>query len=312
MMQLFKKIILIAIGIIYSNIFSYAQGCSDAGVCTINTIKDHSFNILEQEYSRNNFTAGITYGLGEFDVNVTNPYVEYQYLFNSKMSITGKLTYGFINGELANTSNLGDLIITSNKHIYLKELSALSLTLGAKIPLNNSNLKNEGNALPMHYQTSLGTYDLIVGINYVYMDLGISLALQQPLINSNDNEFIAPTDPNLDEEKYLSTNSFDRKGDLMSRASYNVDIIENKLILRPGVLAIYHLADDSYTDQNNHEVEITGSQGITLNANIFVNYNFAENKYLELAIGRPMVTRDARPDGLTRKLVLGLEYTHSF
>lgn len=311
-MQFFKKPFLITIGIVFSNIFSYAQGCSDAGVCTINTIKDHSFNILEQDYNRNNFTAGITYGLGEFDVNATNPYVEYQYLFNSKMSITGKLTYGFINGEIANTSDLGDLIITSNKHVYLKDLSALSLTLGAKVPLNNSNLKNEGKALPMHYQTSLGTYDLIVGLNYVYMDLGISLALQQPLINSNENAFIAPTDPNLDEEKYISTNSYDRKGDLMSRVSYNVDLIENKLILRPGVLAIYHLANDSYTDQNEDKIEISGSQGLTLNANIFISYNFAENKSLELAIGRPMVTRDARPDGLTRKLVLGLEYTHSF
>jgi hypothetical protein len=204
------------------------------------------------------------------------------------------------------------LIITSNKHIYLKELSALSLTLGAKIPLNNSNLKNEGNALPMHYQTSLGTYDLIVGLNYIYMDLGVSLAWQQPIVNSNENEFIAPTDPNLDEEKYLSTNAYDRKGDLISRITYNVDLIENKLILRPGVLAIYHLANDTYTDQSDNEMEITGSKGVTLNLNLFLSYNFTENKYLELAIGRPMITRDARPDGLTRKLVLGLEYTHSF
>jgi hypothetical protein len=311
-MRSFKQLALLALIVFLTNLTSFSQGCSDAGVCAINSIKDHSVNILQQDYNRNNFTTGITYGLGEFDLKATNPYVEYQYLFNSKMSITGKLTYGFINGELANTSNLGDLILTSNKYLYVKDLTSMSLTLGAKIPLNNANQKSDGNALPMHYQTSLGTYDLIIGLNYIYMDLGVSLALQQPLVNSNENEFIAPTDPSLDEEKYLSTNSYDRKGDLMGRISYNFDLIENKLILRPGVLAIYHLANDIYTDQNDNEIEITGSEGITLNLNVFLSYNFADNKSLELAIGRPMVTRDARPDGLTRSLVLGLEYSYSF
>ncbi len=311
-MRYFKEAFLLGIFIVTLNSFSFSQGCSDAGVCTINTIKDHTIGLLDQSYDKNNFSVGITYGLGEYNLKVTNPYVEYQYLLTKKSSITGKLTYGFINGELASTSNLGDFIITGNKYVYIKELSSLSITLGGKIPLNNSNLKTDHNALPMHYQTSLGTYDLLVGVNYIYMDLGISLALQQPLINSNENQFIAPTDPNLEEEKYNSTNSYDRKGDIMSRVSYNIDIVEKKFIIRPGILGIYHVGNDSFIDQNNNEIELTGSKGITLNANIFVSYYFADHKQLELAIGRPFITRDNRPDGLTRKLVLGLEYSYSF
>jgi len=164
----------------------------------------------------------------------------------------------------------------------------------------------------MHYQSSLGTYDLIVGVNYSIMDLGVSLALQQPIINSNENEFIQPTDQNLAEYKYSSTNSFNRKGDLVLRASYYLMVSENKFYVRPGLLGIYHLDDDSYKDQNGVEQSIDGSKGLTLNANIFLNYRFSESKSLELSFGFPFVTRDQRPDGLTREFVSGLEYTYSF
>jgi len=311
-MKIIRNILPVLVLMLVFNTGTIAQGCSDAGVCTINTMKDHTFSILPEDKNKNHIKTGITYGLGEYNINVTNPYVEFTSFVSEGFSLSGKISYAFITGELASVNNLSDVIITANKHIYKKEMSLLALAIGGKIPLNNANTKEDNNPLPMHYQTSLGTYDLVVGLNYRYMDFGASLALQQPLINSNKNEFIAPDDITLEAAKFPSTNSYDRKGDLMARLSYNIDVVFQKLIIRPGILSIYHLANDTFDDINGDEQEIEGSAGLTLNANIFVTYYFASNKHLELVAGFPFVTRDARPDGLTRDLVLGLEYTYSF
>lgn len=288
-----------------------AQGCSDAGVCTINNIKDHSLDFTGKKLN-NAFKSGITYGLGEIDVKVINPYLEYTGIINQKISLSGKITYAFVYGELANTSNLGDLFLSSTYSFREKENSNLNMLIGAKIPFNSSNIKENSNALPMHYQTSLGTYDLILGANYSYENLGISIAWQQPFINSNKNEFISPIDQNLPEFKYQSTNSYNRKGDVILRASYKIPLFERSFSIRPGLLGIYHLSDDTYLDQSNNEQSISGSKGLTLNGNLFLNYRFSEKIQLELSVGFPFITRDSRPDGLTRKLVAGLEYTYLF
>jgi hypothetical protein len=213
---------------------------------------------------------------------------------------------------LANTNNLSDIVLAVNYNFMNKEESAASVIIGAKIPLNNSNVTINNNSLPMHYQSSLGTYDLIFGVNYLQNKLGVSLALQQPVIQSNENEFITPTDPNLKEFKYQSTNQYERKGDIVNRISYNFSLLENKLYVRPGILNIYHLGNDIYYDESNIKTEIKGSNGLTVNGNIFIAYRFTPSKQLELSIGSPFITRDSRPDGLTRKLVVGLEYLYSF
>lgn len=291
---------------------TYAQGCSDAGVCTINSIKDQSINFLGEHIPKNSFKSGITYGVGDFDINYTNVYTEYSNLIADIFTISAKLGYTFINGELANLGGLSDLILTANYEFLESNLSRSSALIGLKIPLNNSNLTNEDIMLPMHYQTSLGTYDLLIGFNYSFKNIGISLALQQPIINVNENEFVKPTSSDVLEYKYETTYKYERKGDLMNRVSYNISLFSNKFIIRPSVLSIYHLADDLYTDDSNKEQNIVGSQGLTLNGNVFFVYNFSLKRQLELSIGSPFITRDSRPDGLTRKFVVGLEYAYRF
>lgn len=82
--------------------------------------------------------------------------------------------------------------------------------------------------------------------------------------------------------------------------------------IKPAVLAIYHLNNDSYFNDANKEVVIDGSKGLTLNGNLFLNYHITDRKLLEVSFGFPFVTRTARPDGLTREFVIGLEYSYSF
>jgi hypothetical protein len=290
----------------------FGQGCSDAGVCTIHTLKDQSFNLLAENAKRNAFKSGLTYGIGERDIKYINPYVEYSNTLSDRVSIAAKIVYTFVNGELAKTNNLSDIYISSNFLVLNKELASLSTIVGLKIPLNNSNTENNDLPLPMHYQSSLGTYDIIIGANYIYSRLGISLAVQYPIVNSNENEFLTPASSDLIESNYVSTNSYERKGDLINRISYNIPTFNNKLVFRPSLLSIYHLGNDIFIDDNGDEFEIEGSQGLTINANIFLNYSITDSKMLEISLGSPFLTRDSRPDGLTRKLVAGIEYIYIF
>ena len=46
-----------------------------------------------------------------------------------------------------------------------------SFTLGFKIPLMDANKKENGLALPMDYQSSLGTFDLVFGVGYAIKKL---------------------------------------------------------------------------------------------------------------------------------------------
>lgn len=77
-------------------------------------------------------------------------------------------------------------------------------------------------------------------------------------------------------------------------------------------MTIYHLTNDKYTDALVVEREIDGSSGLTLNANAYLDYELNETSAVQLNLGVPLVVRETRPDGLTRGLVVNLEYRARF
>jgi len=86
----------------------------------------------------------------------------------------------------------------------------------------------------------------------------------------------------------------------------------NKLVLTPAILPIYHFANDEYTNAFGNSLEIEGSKGLTLNGNLFIDYELHPRHAFQLSAGIPFVVRDIRPDGLTRKYVANLEYAMRF
>jgi len=163
----------------------------------------------------------------------------------------------------------------------------------------------------MDYQASLGTFDLIFGIGYEIEKIQIVAAIQQPL-TQNDNEFIATNYPiNSKLRTFQSTNKFERSGDVLLRASYPINL-NSKIKLTPSVLPIYHLTNDKYTDEFNIQKEINNSQGITLNGNVYMDYEISSKSIFQLNAGMPFIVRDARPDGLTRGFVANFEYRMKF
>lgn len=291
---------------------SYGQGCSDAGVCTIHSFKNNTEKYGEGDKNNNEILVGFAFGKGERSISYYTPYIQYTRSITDRTSVTGKLVLSAISGELARTTGLGDLFLSVNHAIDIKKKWQKSFVAGLKIPFDKADIIKDGIHLPMPYQVSLGTTDLILGVNIVRKSFGATLALQQPLTSANENKFL-PEDysSHVLASRYLPTNRFGRKGDVLLRLSYNF-ILSDKWKLRPGLLSIYHLGNDSYVDANNIKREINLSDGLTLNANIFLAYKVNKTAEFELSLGTPFVVRTNRPDGLTRSFVAAVEYKFSF
>jgi hypothetical protein len=202
-----------------------------------------------------------------------------------------------------NTFGFSDFYVYSGYAITKQ----LNFTGGIKIPLTNGNTQQNGLSLPMDYQSSLGTFDVIGGISYTVKKLNISAAVQQPL-TQNDNAFRSDNPASSSAfANFQTTNQFKRSADLLLRISYPFEI-GKYLRITSSILPIYHTKNDRYTDNMNVEREIIGSRGLTLNGNLFFDIQLHSKHAIQFSLARPFIVRDARPDGLTRSFIAALEY----
>ncbi len=281
-----------------------AQGCSDAGICSIN----HGFQTEEKGF-KNTLEVAAIYSLGEADVQYFSPYVSYTKRFNSRISLTAKVTLSTAHGSFGTRTQLGDAFLIGNYSFKERMNHQWSALLGLKFPFTASNLKINGYSLPLDYQSSLGTIDLFLGTNFHYKKWDFNGALQIPVVNLNKNSYFKEYSGTVD---FPSTNLFERKPDVLLRATYSVKTPNKKFIFKPNVLFIYHLGVDTYENIFSQRERIDGSDGLTINGNLITTYYFNKQNSIELSAATPFVVRDIRPDGLTRSFVLGLLYQYSF
>lgn len=290
--------ILLVISFFYGLSFINAQGCSDAGFCTMDNLQVQQVDSLLQ---KNAIKFGVNLGQADNDVSVFGSYVEYHRILSKVVDIDLKLNFLSQSANSFSSSALSDIYLVSNYKLNDKTKG----TIGLKVPLTNGNLKDNGFSLPMDFQPSLGTLDLIVGASIRVNEFSFVLAFQQPL-TQNENEFFAPVG-----SEFITTNKFKRAGDVLFRATYLLKI-GDKFSVSPSLLPIYHLKNDKFTDAFDVEREIKGSDGLTLNGNVYLNYKLNTTSALELSFGTPFEVRDVRPDGLTRSFVANLEYKIAF
>ncbi|MES2558952.1 MAG: hypothetical protein V4590_04390 [Bacteroidota bacterium] len=304
-MEKFKRVLIITILCTLCTNYSYGQGCSDAGLCTVNSHKPHSSDSTVA--LNNQFKTGAFFGKADHAIAVYGGYIEYNRQVGKKLGLDVKLTTLAQQGNGIAVFGFSDIFINANYRVGEK----VTLTAGAKIPLSSA-AKMDGNLpLPMDYQASLGTFDLLFGIGYEIKKIQFVAAIQQPL-TQNDNQFIAGSYPaNSRLRTFQSTNTFQRSGDVLLRVSYPLNI-HPKLTVTPSILPIYHLANDKYTNELNVETAIKGSQGLTLNGNVYVDYEINNKNRLQLNFGAPFIYREARPDGLTRSFIANVEYSIKF
>lgn len=307
-----SKIFLFTLVLFIAALNADAQGCSDAGVCTIHSIKNNTMKADENDSSKNEVVVGFNFGKGERSISYYTSEVEYTRTIAKQISLTGKIEYTAINGELAHVNGAGDLFLSVNHSFDTKKKWQKSFVVGFKIPFDDANTGKNGIFLPMPYQTSLGTTDLVLGLNFMHESFGATIAVQQPLKPVNGNSFLPENYSSIPlAAKYLPTNEFSRKGDVLVRLSYDFDI-NKKFSIRPSLLSIYHEANDTYLDGNKVRKEIVGSTGFTINGNLFLQYELNKTSGFELSFGAPFVVRDKRPDGLTRHFVAALDYKIKF
>ena len=283
---------------------SFTQGCSDAGFCTISSLKPSENDSIHAKM--NQLKVGSFFGSADNSILVYGGYLEYNRQLNGKFGADIKLSSLAQNGNDISVFGLSDLFVNVN----YAPTPLLSLTLGTKIPLSGAGRTLDGLPLPMDYQSSLGTFDLIFGIGYQIKKFQLVAAIQQPF-TQNKNAFshlLYPESSPLN--AFQSTNQFERSGDVLLRFSYPIEVLKN-VVLTPSLLPIYHLSEDRYFDGFAMR-EIEGSQGLTLNGNLYIDWSLDEKSSLQLNAGMPFLFREARPDGLTRSFIATLEYKIKF
>jgi hypothetical protein len=296
-----KLLLIIAIGIC-SN--SFAQGCSDAGICSIG----NGFQTTDKEL-KNGIELGSIIGAGEADVTYISPYITYTRTINERLSLSSKVTYSVAGGSFGQRGAFGDAYLIGNYNWKPKTNTQWSSLLGLKIPFTSSNLKINEFSIPLDYQSSLGTFDVIAGLNLNYKKWDFNTAVQIPVFNNNKNSYFKEFS-NTDD--FTSTNLFERKSDALFRTTYTFQTSNKKFTFKPNVLFIYHLGEDSFENVFGNRETIQNSDGLTINGNIIGAYAISAKNSIELSLATPFVVREVRPDGLTRKFTAGIIYKVSF
>lgn len=301
------SLVFFIVGLCTSCIVS-AQGCSDAGFCSLGNLKSY---IEGADSAKNNSVSlGIGYGQGLEQTHYVNPYIEYSRKLGKSFSIQAKLTAAYASGFVGQNFDASDLFVFGTYQLTKKENSNWSFLVGAKIPLNNSNnTTSNGVALPLDYQSSIGTYDLIAGINFsLKKHWEFNAGFQKPLINENKNTFFPPNFMDERINEFAPTNHFKRKSDGLIRVGYILKVPKSKWTLKPNLLAIYHFGNDTYENMAGQITEIKNSEGLTLNGGFIGTYCFKNFDQLEFVAATPFVVRKVRPDGLTRSVVFNAQY----
>lgn len=291
----------------------FTQGCSDAGFCTMGAMKpDQPFNKkiqLRLNAVELNFYRGTTTLTPVIYVATA----DLSFRLNSRNSFQVKLPYQTVTGRLANTSGMGDISLCYTRNIKSTERYDINLSLGTKLPTNKSDKETNGLPLPMYYQTSLGTNDVIAGISFITREWLVATGIQIPL-NENGNQFLWEAWQGHEEEPYINrynqAKELKRGTDVMLRIERNFRF--SRLNFTAGLLPIYRINRDEITNPAGARIQPEKAHGLALSGIITTGYNFNVRSSVKLLVGHKIIQREVNPDGLSRELVSTIGYCYRF
>ncbi|MGD1840178.1 MAG: hypothetical protein ACFB0B_04675 [Thermonemataceae bacterium] len=292
-----------------------AQGCSDAGFCTMGAMKpDQHFNRRVQLKLR---SVQIAQYVGEtvFGEINTATIVDLQVGIDEKNSVQFKLPYVITTGDLGTNSGLGDISVSYTHTIYNHKDYQWQATIGGKLPTGDATRTNdEGFVFPMVYQTTLGSYDLVGGLSFVSRRWLLATGIQHPL-NANDNTFTRTTweGSSLEEvaRKYPAANQLLRGTDIMLRIERNFRL--SRFNFHIGLLPIYRINKDQIVDPATQtRIKVDKTTGLALSGLAGFGYNFNTRSGIKGLFGARIEDRDVNPDGLYREVVATLGYVLRF
>lgn len=314
--NMFKTFLPLALGVVLaaSPLALRAQGCSDAGFCTMGALKpDQPFNkkiefrlrSMELTFYRGKTTLTPIVYVATADMNFS---------LNQKTSFQVKLPYQAVSGRLGNTSSLGDVSLCVTRNVFTNGTYDINISVGGKIPTNRSNLDENGRPLPMYYQTSLGTYDGVAGISLISKKWLFATGIQHAF-NRNGNKFLWSRWEGSGESmdyihRYSIANGLRRGTDVMFRVERNIRF--SRLNFTLGLLPIYRITHDRITLGTGDRVAQAGSTGLALTALFSTGYSFNVQSGIKMLLGQKIVNRDPNTDGLKREFVSTLGYYYRF
>lgn len=278
----------------------YAQGCSDAGVCAAS----QQFDSPTTEKFSHHISISPSIGLGDQKSWVMASVLAYQLQTQKGWTFGLALPHSTTFGNLTTTSGIGDIVLSINIPLLQKGHQQLGLLVAGKIATSNANQKYENEALPMIYQQSSGTNDLITSLQWNYKTW-LFAAGYQHAFNANENEFLSsdfPTDS--DAAKYHSSAYLKRGDDVMLRFEKRFNG-KNKSSFKAGALPIFRIQSDEIKVEGVYQ-EIANSTGLTLNLYTSWRYQFSDHFYSELQLAAPPITREVRADGTTRSFLVNI------
>lgn len=312
------KFLLLFTGLIGCFVQAGAQGCSDAGFCTMGALKpDQPFNkkmqlklrSMEVSFYRGTTTTTPVIYVATADLN---------FGLTQRSSIQLKLPYLAVrSGNLGATEGITDLSLCYTRSVFTSEKFDINFSVGTKIPTNQADKTSDlfpGKPLPMYYQTSLGTYDFITGISLINRQWLLATGIQVPVIHINNNQFDWSDYPEYPDQNYIQTysqsNQLKRGVDVMFRVERNFRFA--RFNFSAGLLPIYRITNDRIEDNQGVEIKPEGARGLALSGIVTGGYNFNVKSGVKLLFGKKIVQREKNPDGLTRVVVMTVSYYYRF
>lgn len=299
---LFLIIVLLLLGIG----LSFGQGCSDAGFCSMGAMKpDQPFH-KQKRMKLRAVEIGHYIGRTKFKSIIQATTLDLNVGIGKKNTFQFKVPYMQIKGDGWRDKGIGDISISFTHNLLSTEKYKLNVTLGGKIPTHDgSKAKAANRTLPMYYQTSLGTYDLVLGASLLMRNWLIAAGYQKPF-NSNKNDFnhlLWADHPRAkDAAKYPESRFLQRRSDVMLRVERNFRF--SRFSFNAGLLAIHRFRKDIITSsETNEEIEAEGSDGLALTMLLGCAYRFSTKSSIKLGFGDRWYQRGHNPDGLSREQV---------
>ncbi|MBK5284548.1 MAG: hypothetical protein JJE25_04040 [Bacteroidia bacterium] len=308
-----KAIFLVSVCFLFIHFNAKSQGCSDAGFCTMGALKPQSEG---DTAFRHNAKLSFSFGKGEQGTSIIQIIPEIEMSFFENNFVQFKVPFISVTGNLGSNSNAGDISLSITQAVKKNETTKLSFTLGTKIATGNSSdhIGQQKLPLPMPYQTSLGTNDIILGASLQHKEWNFAIGFQGILSNNNKNNFLSDawTSDAVSTYaiKYFESRLLERGNDALLRIERSFTI--KRVNLSAGLLGIYHLQEASIVDDLGSRIAVKNSEGLTLNVNGNANYNFSRRTGINFTCGFPIIVRKVRPDGLTRKIVLTAGFNFLF
>jgi hypothetical protein len=292
---------------------AHAQGCSDAGFCTMGAMRpdqpfhrNNKFHLSAMEISfyRGTTTLSPVVYVATADLNFS---------INARNSVQLKLPYQWVSGRLAETEGVGDWSLCYTHNLLRTDRFDLSYSVGAKIPTNASDKSVNQLPLPMYYQTSLGTHDLVGGLSLLSRKWLFATGIQAPF-GKNGNRFVWSAWDGTEEEAYVDryhqARDLRRGIDIMLRVERNFRL--SRWNFSAGLLPIYRISRDAFTNSRGQRVVARETTGLALSGIVTAGYSFNVKSSVRLLLGHKIMLRPLNPDGLTREFVSSVSYVYRF